>query len=109
MADRFDSPVDVATELPATALPGLAQMAVAVGIAAFGLLLLNAHALAGWAGALEPGPRTAPIVNAADHLAEQTAARGLDRPRAALKSFWDDVKAARWPHEALPQDQRKKL
>jgi hypothetical protein len=105
MADSFESPVDVGGETPPTALSGLAQMMTAVGIATFTLLLLNAHALAGWAEALPPDARTAPIVQATARLAQTTAARGLDRPRAALKQGWDRVKAAEWP----AGDQRKKL
>ena len=111
MADRFESPIDIATEAPATALSGLGLMVVSVGLAAFLLLLLNAHALAAWAGGLAPGPRHAPIVRTADALAAQTAARGLDGLRAALKPVWEKAKAARW-REPLPDhmpDQRKKL
>lgn len=98
MADQFDSPVDV--EADAQGISGLAQMAVAVGIAVFALAMLNAHALGAWADGLEPGARTARISAVAHGLADQTAARGLDGPRAALKQQWDRVKAARWPEQA---------
>lgn len=101
MADRFDSPVDV--EAAEQGLSGLGQMAVAVGIAVFTLALLNAHALAAWADGLEPGARSARISTVAHRLANRTAARGLDGPRAALKSGWDDIKAARWPDQAPDQ------
>jgi hypothetical protein len=105
MADQFDSPVDV--EADEQGLSGLAQMAVAVGIAVFTLAMLNAHALGAWADGLEPGARTARITAVAHGLADQTAARGLDGPRAALKQQWDQVKAARWPDQAISsQDQR---
>ena len=99
MADAFESPVDIAAEVAPTALSGLAQMASAVAIAAFLLLLFNAHALASWADGLAPGPRTAPVNAAAQALAAQTQARGFDGPRAALKSGWDAVKAQRWPRQ----------
>jgi hypothetical protein len=77
-------------------------MVVAVGIAAFALLLLNAHALAAWAGALEPDARNQPIVRSADGLAERTTARGLDGPRAAMQQRWEALKAARWPDPQGP-------
>lgn len=98
MADQFDSPVDVETD--EQGLSGLGQMVVAVGIAVFMLALLNAHALAAWADGLEPGARSARLGRVAHGLADQTAARGLDGPRAALKQQWDRVKAARWPDQA---------
>ena len=106
MADAFDSPIDIAAEAPPTALSGLAQMAGAVGIAVVLLLLFNAHALAGWADALEPGPRTERVNAAAQALAQQTEARGLDRPRAALNDQWDRLKGLRWSGQT--QDHRKK-
>jgi hypothetical protein len=102
MANPFDSPVDIAVETPEIALPGLQQMAVAVGVAILALLLVNAHALASWTGGLEPGANSARMDAAARGLAEQTAARGLDGPRAAIKQSWDRLKAADWP------DHRKK-
>jgi hypothetical protein len=105
MADQFDSPVDV--EADEKGFSGLGQMAVAVGIAVFTLAMLNAHALGAWADGLEPGARTARISAVAHGLADQTAARGLDVPRAALKQQWDKVKAARWPDQAISdQNQR---
>jgi hypothetical protein len=97
MADRFDSPVDVGSD--DGGLSGLGQMAVAVGIALFTLAMLNAHALAAWADGLPPGQRGARIGAAARQLADQTAARGFDAPRAALHERWDKVKAARWPDQ----------
>lgn len=100
MADQFDSPVDV--EAGEHGLSGLGLMVVAVGIAVFTLALLNAHALAAWADGLEPGARSARIGNVAHGLADQTAARELDGPRAALKLQWDRIKAARWPDQASP-------
>jgi hypothetical protein len=105
MADQFDSPVDV--EADEQGLSGLGQMAVAVGIAVFTLAMLNAHSLGAWADGLEPDARTARVSSVAHGLANQTAARGLDGPRAALKQQWDRVKAARWPDQANgDQDQR---
>ncbi len=98
MADQFDSPVNV--EAGEQGLSGLGLMAVAVGAAVLTLALLNAHALAAWADGLEPGARSARIGSIVHGLADQTAARGLDGPRAALKSGWDYVKAARWPDQA---------
>lgn len=95
MANPFDSPVDI--EAAETGLSGLGQMAVAMGFALFTLVLLNAHALAGWADGLEPGARSARVVDVAHGLADRAAARGLDGPRAALKRQWDAAKAARWP------------
>lgn len=107
MADQFDSPVDVTADTPRTAVSGLAQMAAGVGVATVALVLFNAHALAAWSGALEPGPISARIDAAAQGLAQRTAARGLDGPRAAIKQGWDRLKAADWPGN--PQtDQRKK-
>lgn len=100
MADQFDSPVDV--EAGDQGLSGLGLMVVAVGIAVFTLALFNAHALAAWADGLEPGARSARIGSVAHGLADQTAARGLDGPRAALKQQWDRIKAARWPDQASP-------
>ena len=88
-------------------LSGLAQMAVAVGIAVFMLAMLNAHALGAWADGLEPDARTARISAVAHGLADQAATHGLDELRAALKQQWDRVKAARWPDQASGnQDQR---
>ena len=105
MADQFDSPVDV--EADEQGLSGLAQMAVAVGVAVFMLAMLNAHALGAWADGLEPGARTARISAVAHGLADQAATHDLDGPRAALKQQWDRVKAARWPDQASGnQDQR---
>jgi hypothetical protein len=98
VADQFDSPVDV--EAGEQGLSGLGQLAVALGVAVFMLALLNAHALAAWADGLEPGARTARIGSIAHGLADQTAARGFDGPRAALKQQWDRVKAARWADQA---------
>jgi hypothetical protein len=74
-------------------------------MALFVLALLNAHALAAWADTLEPGARSARIGAAAHGLADTTAARGLDGPRAALHDEWETVKAARWPGQQDP-DQR---
>jgi hypothetical protein len=96
MADAFDSPIDIAAEVPATALSGLAQMATAVGIAALLLLLFNAHALAGWADGLTPGPRTEAVNRAAQDVHARTQARGFDGPRAALHGQWERVKGLRW-------------
>jgi hypothetical protein len=105
MADQFDSPVDV--EADEQGLSGLGQMAVAVGIAVFTLAMLNAHAFAAWADGLEPGARAERISAVAHGLADQTAMRGLDGPRAALNEQWKRVKAARWPDQAgSEQDQR---
>lgn len=105
MADQFDSPVDVEAE--EQGMSGLGQMAVAVGIAVFTLAMLNAHAFAAWADGLEPGARTARIGAVAHALADQTATRGLDGPRAALKQQWDRMKEMRWPDQAsADQDQR---
>jgi hypothetical protein len=94
VADQFDSPVDVAAETQGVS--GLVYMVVAVGVALFTVAMLNAHALAAWADGLDPGTRTARIVMVAHGLADRTAERGLDGPRAALKSTWDQAKARRW-------------
>lgn len=102
MADPFDSPVDVAAD--AGGLSGLAQMAAAVSVAVVVLALLNAHALAAWADGLTPSPRTAAVLALSHELADSTAAQGLDAPRAALKSQWDQAKAARWAGQT--DDQR---
>jgi hypothetical protein len=105
MAEQFDSPVDV--EADEQGLSGLGQMVVAVGIAVFTLAMLNAHALGAWADGLEPGARSARISSVAHGLADQTATRGLDGPRAVLKQQWVRVKAMRWPDQAVSdQDQR---
>ncbi len=104
MAEQFDSPLDVEALVPPTALPGVQHMAVAVGIAVFALLMLNAHALASWTGALPPQPRALSADAAAQELAARTAARGLDRPRAAIRAGWEQARALRWPEP----DQRKK-
>lgn len=95
--DPFESPVDVEALVPPTALPGAQQMMVTVGMAAFALLLMNAHALAGWTAAQPPGSRAAAFDPAAQLLASRTAARGFDAPRAAIKSGWEQARAARWP------------
>lgn len=97
MADAFDSPIDIAADVPATSVSGLAQMATAVGIATLLLLLFNAHALAGWADALSPGPRTQAVNAAVQGLYNRTQARGLDAPRAILHGQWERVKLLRWP------------
>ncbi len=102
MADPFESPVDVEALVPPSSLPGVWQMAVAVGIAVFVALMLNTHALATWTAALPPEPRNVALDAAAQGLAKRTAARGLDSARAAIKSGWAQAKAADWP------DQRKK-
>jgi hypothetical protein len=98
MADQFDSPVDVAMEVAANDhhVPGLTYMVMTVGVALFTVAMLNAHALAAWADGLEPGVRTARIATVAHGLADRTAARGFDAPRAAIKSTWDRAKARRW-------------
>lgn len=103
MAEHFDSPVDIAAAQ--TGLSGLWLLGVAAGMALFVLALFNAHALAAWADALEPGERAARIGTIAHGLAEKTAAQGLDGPRAALHDGWEQVKAARWPGQRDP-DQR---
>ncbi len=103
MAEDFSSPVDI--ESDEQGLSGLGLLGVAMGIALFVLALLNTHALAAWADGLAPSPRSAPIVAAAHGLADTTAARGLDGPRAALHAEWDQVKAARWANQQDP-DQR---
>lgn len=97
MADHFDSPVDVDAE--ETGLSGLAQLTTALLFALVTLALLNAHALAAWADGLAPGTRSARIGVVAHGLADRTAARGLDGPRAALHAEWIKVKAARWPDQ----------
>jgi hypothetical protein len=99
MTDRFESPIDVEGETPATALPGVAQMVVAVGIATFVLVMLNARALANWTAARAPDSRAAAFDPAAQHLAAVTQARGLDDARAAIKTQWERAKAARWPDQ----------
>lgn len=98
MADQFDSPVNV--EAGEQGLSGLGLLAVAVSIAVFTLALLNAHALAAWADGLEPSARSDRFGSITHGFVDHTAARGLDGPRAALKSGWDDVKAARWSDQA---------
>jgi hypothetical protein len=106
MAEPFDSPLDVEALVPPTSIPGAWHMAVAVGMAAFALLMLNAQALASWTGALPPQPRNLAADAAAQGLAAHTAARGMDRPHAVIKQGWDRAKAMRWPEPA--PDQRKK-
>jgi hypothetical protein len=101
MADQFDSPVDVAAE--ATGVSGLAQLAMAVGVALVVLVLLNAHALAAWADGLTPSVRSEPVAALSHDLADATAAAGLDAPRAALKAEWDKAKAGRWAGQRDPQ------
>ena len=87
MAEQFDSPVDV--EVDEQGLSGLAQMAVAVGIAVFTLAMLNAHALGAWADGLEPGARTARISAVAHGLADQAATHGAAlRPNPAQRFNW---------------------
>ena len=103
MAEEFDSPVDI--EGDEQGLSGLGLLAVGMGVALVVLALLNAHALAAWADGLEPGARSARIGAAAHGLADATAARGLDGPRAALHDEWNRVKAARWAGQQHP-DQR---
>jgi hypothetical protein len=78
-------------------------MATVVAVAVITLALLNAHALAAWANSLAPSARSAAVVAVSHDLAENTAARGLDAPRAAMKSQWDVAKAARWPGQRDPQ------
>lgn len=94
MAEDFSSPVDI--EGDEQGLSGLGLLAVAMGVALFVLAMLNAHALAAWADGLEPGARSARIGAVAHGLADATAARGLDSPRAALHDEWNQVKAARF-------------
>ena len=101
MADRFDSPVDV--EADEAGLSGLAQLTAAIVFAVVTLAALNAHALASWADALAPSARSARIGVIAHALADRTAARGLDGPRAALHEQWNQVKAARWPDQQAPE------
>lgn len=101
MAEDFDSPVDVATD--DQGLSGLGQLAVAMALALFVLALFNAHALAAWTDTLEPGERSARIGAVAHGLADTTAARGLDGPRAALHDEWETAKAARWASQQLDQ------
>jgi hypothetical protein len=98
VADQFDSPVDV--DADEAGLPGLGHMVVAVGVAVFTLVMFNAHALAAWADALEPGARSARISAVAHALASKTAAAGMDRPRDLLHGTWERVKAGRWPDQA---------
>ncbi|WP_439544631.1 hypothetical protein [Sandarakinorhabdus sp.] len=102
MADPFDSPVDVAAD--GAGVSGLTQMAAAVSVALFCVAMLNAHALAAWADGLTPSARTAGVVAVSHGLADRTAARGLDGPRAAIKARWDQAKAARWRGQS--EDQR---
>ena len=97
MAEPFESPVDVEALVPPSALPGVAQMAVAIGIASFLALALNTHALAAWTAALPPDPRVAALDAAAQELAKRAAARKLDGVRAAVRSRWAQAKAAEWP------------
>ncbi|WP_353217333.1 hypothetical protein [Sandarakinorhabdus sp.] len=99
MASKFDSPVDV--DADAAGLPGLAHMAIVLGTALLVLMLGNAHALAAWADGLEPSARSAQIAVFAHGVADQTAALGLDGPRAALKSRWDNAKRLRWDDQAV--------
>ncbi len=103
MAEEFDSPVDIATD--DQGLPGVGQLIVAIAVAAYVLLLWNAHALAAWTDGLEPGPLSARAGAIAHALADKTAAAGMDAPRAALHDEWERVKAARWPGQTDP-DQR---
>ncbi|MEN9931485.1 MAG: hypothetical protein RIS17_58 [Pseudomonadota bacterium] len=100
MADPFDSPVDVTADERGPS--GLGQMTIVVIVAVVTLALLNAHALAAWADTLEPGSRTARIGSAAHALADRTAARGFDGPRAAVHDQWNRAKAARWPGQSPP-------
>jgi hypothetical protein len=97
MAEPFESPVDVEALVPTAALPGVAQMAVAIGIAAFLTLALNTHALAAWTAAWPPDPRVAALDAAAQDLAKRAAARELDGVRAAVRLRWAQAKAADWP------------
>lgn len=100
MADAFESPVDVTADQ--RGLSGLGQMAIVVIVAVVTLALLNAHALAAWADTLEPGARSARIGDAAHALADRTAARGFDGPRATLHDQWNRAKAARWSGQSRP-------
>jgi hypothetical protein len=98
VSDPFDSPVDVTAS--DHGVSGLTHMVMAMGVALFTVAMLNAHALAAWADRLEPGERTARIAVIAHGLADRTAARGLDAPRAAIQSTWDGAKARRWRGQA---------
>lgn len=96
MIDSRDFP----TELPGDPDGGAGALRWTSGVialAAFALALLNPDAIAIWTQELTPGPRTAPLVAAADAWKAATNRIGLDAPHAGLHRAWRDGEAARWP------------
>ncbi|RED16535.1 hypothetical protein [Parasphingopyxis lamellibrachiae] len=86
------SPVDLPPpdgEEPHPLLWASTAIVVATGF----LLLFNASALRGWAFELEPSSQNERVVAVADGWYQKTEILYLDRPVAAMSSWWLAVKA----------------
>ena len=97
------SPVD----LPEPAVPlehPLRWTSTVIGVATVTLALLNAHALRGWTYDLPPGAASARAVDAAETWHDATGRVGLDRPGAAVRERWQQMKALRFESQPSPAD-----
>ena len=96
------SPVDLPGDAPGEGRP-LRWATTIIAVASAFLLLFNAGALRSWAGDLEPGPVTEPVIAAADAWHGFTERLGLTRPVETMRGWWQEVKAGRFaaqPNEA---------
>lgn len=102
MALDVRSPIDE----DGTGAPGVGLLAGALAGAVAVLLLGNGGALVAWAQARPPGPWAARLVAAAHMLSAPAERAGLQAPVSAMRAGWNRIKAARWPAQAPPEDQR---
>jgi hypothetical protein len=109
LADSL-SPVDL-PDPPAPLPHGLRWTSLVIAWASLVLLLLNAHAIRGWAYQLPPGAASARVVNAAETWYDAVGQAGLNRPVEAMHAWWQAAREARFEDEqrdtgALPGQPR---
>lgn len=78
----------------------LAWTCTMIAVACALLALLNAEAIRGWSYELKPTAFNQRVVTLAEGWYDATAALGLDRPSATLRSWWQGVQAARFESDA---------
>lgn len=97
------SPVDVPAD-PVDAVMPWRWMTGAIAAATLFLTLFNAHAISGWFDELPPSPYTEPLRAPIAAWTTTTAAWGLDAPRAAMRTRWEQAQAARFGSERPGED-----
>ena len=96
------SPVDLPPSDPPLPDP-LRWTTIVIAVATLFLALFNAHALRGWAYALDSNALTERVVEGAERWYDATASIGLNRPVETMRAEWGRVKEARFTAETPPR------